>query len=351
MNLQEYSHTRLNPLTGEWILVSPHRMKRPWQGKVEKQLIDLGEKYEPNCYLCPGNERNAGIKNPQYKDTFIFTNDFSALLEDIPGFSLDDSGLLMAQSERGLCRVICFSPVHNLTLALMDNNSIKKVIGIWIKEYINIGNIPFIKHVQIFENHGSMMGCSNPHPHCQIWANEKIPVMPEKEDFHQNEYYEKKKSCLLCGYIKKELEQKERIVFENDSFIALVPFWAVWPFETMIIPKQHLAGIDGLNEKEIFDLADAVRRMGIKFDNLFKINFPYSMGIHQKPVDKKNYQYWHFHIHYFPPLLRSSTIQKFMVGYELMANPQRDITAEKSAALLKNQEEVHFHSFEKNNKF
>jgi UDPglucose--hexose-1-phosphate uridylyltransferase len=341
MYLDDYTHTRYNPLTGEWLLVSPHRAKRPWQGKIEEKALDTGMKYDPSCYLCPGNERAGGIKNPQYKDIFIFVNDFSALLGDIPDFANDDL-LLKAKSERGICKVICFSPEHNLTLALMKNENIKKVIDAWINEYIQIGNIDYINYVQIFENHGAMMGCSNPHPHCQIWANETIPVIPYKEDINQKEYMNKHNTCLLCDYIEKEKTLNERIIFENDSFIVLIPFWAVWPFETMVLPKSHLESIDLMNEKQKNDYADAIRLIGIKYDNIFRINFPYSMGIHQKPTNKESHGHWHFHMHYYPPLLRSATIQKFMVGYELMANPQRDITPEKSALILKNQEDIHF---------
>ncbi len=343
MEILKSTHRRLNPLTNEWILVSPHRTQRPWQGKIEKTTEDKILEYDPSCYLCPGNKRAGGLVNPDYKDTFVFVNDFSALIPDIKENSLNMENLIIATSEKGLCKVICFSPKHNLALSKMKKNEIKKVVELWINEYISIGKIDFIGYVEIFENKGAVMGCSNPHPHCQIWANQNIPQIPYLETINQGAYYKKNNTCLLCDYVKLELDQKERIIIENENFLVVVPFWATWPFETMILPKKHYNSIDQLNDKEKEDLSDAIRILGIKYDNLFNTSFPYSMGIHQKPVDDNDYKnYWHFHFHYYPPLLRSANIKKFMVGYEMLAMPQRDILAEDSAKRLRESDNVHY---------
>lgn len=338
----EHTHKRLNLLTGEWILVSPHRTKRPWQGKVEEPAKDTMPKYDPKCYLCPGNERAGGHKNPDYKETFIFTNDFSALIPEVPKGDINDKGLLIAKSERGICKVICFSPRHDMTLARMDQDAIVKVLELWISETKELGENPMINYVQIFENRGDVMGCSNPHPHGQIWSNETVPDLPAKESIKQKNYLEEKGCCLLCDYLKLELEKNERIIFQNDSFAVLVPFWAVWPYEAMILPKRHMSKMEEMTSKEKLDLAEAMSHLGIKYDNLFKTNFPYSMGIHQQPFDGVDHPEWHFHLHYMPPLLRSATVKKFMVGYELMAMPQRDITAEQAAKNLRDLPNVHY---------
>lgn len=340
--LQEVPHRRFNPLTREWILVSPHRTKRPWLGRVEKTAaLDLPG-YDPSCYLCPGNERADGARNPKYSGTFAFDNDFAALLPDEPHFEIADGGLLVARAERGVCRVICFLPRHDLTIPRMTPKEIGKVIEVWTAEFRRLGEIDWVCHVQIFENRGALMGASNPHPHCQIWANESVPVVPEKELAAFREYRERKKSCLLCDYLQLELRRGERVVCENDGFAVIVPFWAVWPFETLLLSKRHFAAIDELagNEKEL--LADILRRITIRYDNLFETSFPYSMGFHQRPTDGADYTEWHFHAHYLPPLLRSATVQKFMVGYELLGNPQRDITAESAALRLRELSETHY---------
>jgi UDPglucose--hexose-1-phosphate uridylyltransferase len=342
MNYAEYPHKRLNPLTGEWVLVSPHRTKRPWHGKVEDAPGVTLPKHDPGCYLCPGNQRAGGIRNPQYTGTYVFPNDFSALLPDIPAESENENGLFVSRTERGVCRVLCFSPRHDLTLALMDEADIGSVVDTWAEQYTDLGARGEIAHVQIFENRGAIMGCSNPHPHGQIWADETVPMLPARESECQREYFRSRRSCLLCDYIGAESSKKERIVFETDHFIALVPFWAVWPFETMIVSKDHLGSIAQLDDTQRADLASALRRMGIRFDNLFMTSFPYSMGIHQCPTDGGKHDEWHFHIHYYPPLLRSATVKKFMVGYEMLGMPQRDITAETSAQRLRECAEVHY---------
>ena len=341
MNFNEDPHRRLNILTGEWVKVSPHRTKRPWNGQVEKLPMDKLPEYDPGCYLCPGNTRSGGLENPDYKETFVFDNDFMAILPDT---EKDDyrNGLLQAKTEQGLCRVICFSPRHDLTLALMETAEVKKVVQLWIDQYEELGSKDFINHVQIFENRGAVMGCSNPHPHGQIWAEREIPTLPALELERQKEYHDKNDSCLLCDYLKQELADGSRIILENDSFAVLVPFWAVWPYEAMILPKRHMHALSDMNNTEKFDLADAVRRLGIKYDNLFHTRFPYSMGIHQRPTDGGDYPDVHFHFHYYPPLLRSATVKKFMVGYEMLAMPQRDISAEQAAASLRELPEIHF---------
>ncbi len=341
MNFNEDPHRRLNILTGEWVKVSPHRTKRPWNGQTEMPAMEDLPGHDPGCYLCPGNTRSGGVKNPDYAETFVFDNDFMAILPDTEP-SEYSNGLLKAETEQGLCRVICFSPRHDLTLALMPQQEVLKVVQLWIDQYVELGAMEFINHIQIFENRGAVMGCSNSHPHGQIWAERNIPTISAVELKSQKDYYDTGGSCLLCDYLEQELSDRSRIVFENGSFAVLVPFWAVWPYETMILPKRHMGSIVEMTDTEKNDLADAVRRLGIRYDNLFYTRFPYSMGIHQKPTDGGEYPEAHFHFHYLPPLLRSATVRKFMVGYELLAMPQRDISAEQAAAALRSLPEQHF---------
>ncbi|MDF9800517.1 UDPglucose--hexose-1-phosphate uridylyltransferase [Catalinimonas alkaloidigena] len=341
-DLKEHPHRRYNPLTGEHVLVSPHRMKRPWQGQVEKLDEEKRPEYDPKCYLCPGNSRAGGEQNPQYESTFVFTNDFAALKEDVPGGSEEKGNLLRAQSEKGICRVICFSPRHDLTLPQMEVAEIVKVVELWQKEFEELGSHPEINYVQIFENKGQMMGCSNPHPHGQIWAQSTVPMEPVLEGKHQGDYLQKNGSSLLEDYVKLELEEKERIVLENEHFVAVVPFWAVWPFETMIISKRHLQNILQFTGEEKLAYAEILKKLTILYDNLFETSFPYSAGIHQAPTDGLEHTEWHFHHHFYPPLLRSATVKKFMVGYEMLGDPQRDITAESSAERLRNLPKGHY---------
>ncbi len=341
LDLQEHPHRRYNPLTGEWVLVSPHRTKRPWQGKVEKAAPEEKPRYDPNCYLCPGNTRAGGIVTPQYTGTYVFTNDFAALLEDTPA-GKHEEGLLLARSERGLCRVLCFTPRHDLTLAEMDPAEIRPVVDAWVAQYAEIGAKPYINYVQLFENKGAMMGASSPHPHGQIWANETLPNEVLKEHANQQAYWLSKHRCLLCDYVEQELAAGERIVAQNAHFVAVVPFWAIWPFETMILSKRHLTSVLDLEDGERDALAEIIQRVTARYDNLFETSFPYSMGVHQKPTDGGAHESWHLHLHFYPPLLRSATVRKFMVGYEMLASPQRDLTAEASAARLRALSEVHY---------
>ena len=263
-DLGQNSHRRLNPLTGEWVIVSPHRTKRPWQGQVESASRETIPSYDPTCYLCPRNKRAGDAVNPDYKGVFVFDNDFAALQPDVPEGRLDTGGLLVAERERGICRVVCFTPDHSLTLARMEVGDIKVVVDEWARQYLDLGGREFIHHVQIFENRGEMMGASNPHPHCQIWASESVPNEPTKELRGQNEYHAKNGSCLLCDYLKLELETGERIVCENASFAAIVPFWAVYPFEVMILGRQHRTSIDQLSEAERSDLAEILHRVTVR---------------------------------------------------------------------------------------
>ena len=342
--LQQYTHRRFNALTGDWVLVAPHRTKRPWQGQQEGSSENVPVTYDQACYLCPGNTRANGEKNPDYKSTYTFVNDFSSLIPDIPEFAAEASELISARSEKGICKVVCFSPRHDLTLAEMNLADIETVIRIWREEYKKLGELPFINHVQIFENRGEIMGASNPHPHGQIWAQETIPDEPARELEQQRKYMDTHHSPLLFDYLSLELEKKERIIHENAGFVVLVPFWAVWPYETMILPKRKIQHLLQFTPAEVSQLADALKTLTVKYDNLFKISFPYSAGIHQAPTDGKDHSEWQFHMHFYPPLLRSATIKKFMVGYEMLGNPQRDITAETSASILRELPVEHFRS-------
>ena len=332
------AHRRLNQLTGEWVLVSPHRTARPWQGQVEPTSPARRPAYDPDCYLCPGNTRAGGVPTPRYTATYVFDNDFAALLPDGPDWPDEPApagGLLVAQPERGICRVICFDPRHDLTLGRMTQSAIRQVVDTWTEQYGELGRLPWVRHVQIFENRGAMMGASNPHPHGQIWANERVPNEPARELARQRAYRAEHGRCLLCDYLATERADGIRVVEANDHFVAVVPFWAVWPFETLVLPTTHRSALPELTSDERDALADLLRRLIRRYDGLFDVEFPYSMGLHQSPTGDEAGPQTHLHAHFYPPLLRSASVRKFMVGYELLGQPQRDITPEAAAARLR----------------
>jgi UDPglucose--hexose-1-phosphate uridylyltransferase len=298
--------------------------------------------YDPACYLCPGNARSGGVMNPVYRTTFAFENDFSALKPDVPAWQFDEAGLLTASSESGRCKVVCFSPRHDLTLSRMAVRDIAGVVDMWVEQFLELGSQPSINSVQIFENRGSMMGASNPHPHGQIWANQTLPNELAKECALQGEYFRAHRNTLLHDYLALELRGNERVVCCNPHFVALVPFWAVWPFETMVVSRRAVSGLDLLTPEEREALADILQQVTIRYDNLFQTSFPYTMGFHQRPTDDAEHPSFHFHAHFYPPLLRSATVKKFMVGYEMLAMPQRDITPESAAQLLRDVPSRHY---------
>jgi UDPglucose--hexose-1-phosphate uridylyltransferase len=341
-DLAAHPHRRLNPMTQEWVLVSPHRTQRPWQGQVEDIPPETQKAFDPECYLCPGNVRAGGAKNPAYTKTFVFDNDFAALKSDTPALEIQEKGLFVARGEGGRCRVVCFSPRHDLTMARMSVPDLRQLVDTWAQEFRELGSQPHIRSVQIFENRGTMMGCSNPHPHGQIWANETLPNELTKELAAFGEYHKVHDSTLLGDYLALELEKRERLVCANDHFVLLVPFWAVWPFETLLISRRRVSCLDELKDEERTALADILRQITVRYDNLFRTSFPYTMGFHQRPTDGQPYPEFHLHAHFYPPLLRSATVKKFMVGYEMLGTPQRDITAETAAQWLRDVPAEHY---------
>ena len=333
--MTQHPHRRFNPLRRQWVLVSPQRTSRPWQGQIEAVAPEHAPQYDPNCYLCPGNGRAGGATNPKYTSTFIFDNDFPALRPDVPSDVPRAAGLLVSAPERGICRVVCFSPRHDLTLSRMDAASIRQVVDAWVEEHAKLAAHPWMGYVQIFENRGAMMGASNPHPHGQIWATESVPDEPAREQESLRDHRDRTGKCLLCEYDQLESQQRERLVCENDAFQVVVPFWAVWPFETLVISKRHIGTMEQLDDRERDLLADILRRVTVRYDRVFNAPFPYSMGFHQRPVRDDRPDDWHFHAHFYPPLLRSATIRKHMVGFELLGSPQRDVNPEDAAARLR----------------
>ena len=340
--MQNFPHRRLNPLTGEWVLVSPHRARRPWQGQVEKLPSDERPAYDPGCYLCPGNERAGGVRNPVYESTLVFTNDFSALLPEESPEALEQHPLLGTKAVQGTCRVICFSPRHDLTLPEMEVVDIQQVVAVWIEQMVELSQT--YRWVQVFENKGAIMGCSNPHPHGQIWASNSLPNEPAKEEFHQQAYFAQHGRALLEDYLALELERGERLVVENEHWVALVPYWAIWPFEILLLPRRAVKRLPELTPVEQEALARMLKSLLTRYDNLFETSFPYSMGWHAAPnqAELPDDAGWQLHAHFYPPLLRSATVKKFMVGYEMLAEAQRDLTPEQAAQRLREASEVHY---------
>jgi UDPglucose--hexose-1-phosphate uridylyltransferase len=335
--LRTSPHRRFNPLKREWVLVSPNRTQRPWQGQVETTAAPAALEYDPTCYLCPGNERAGGARTDVYTSTYVFENDFAALKKNVPEVKIDEGGegLLVAEGESGICRVVCFSPRHDLTLAKMSAAEIRKVVDVWEAQERELGAMEDVRYVQIFENRGAMMGASNPHPHGQVWASRSVPNEVVAEERAQIAYLAEHGRCLLCAYREMEIELRERVVAANESFVALVPYWAVWPFEVMVLPVRHIAELGQMRDAERDGLADILKTVTATYDKVFDTPFPYSMGLHPRPCDGEAHEEWHFHAHFYPPLLRSATIRKFMVGFELLGGPQRDITPETAAEMLR----------------
>jgi len=340
-NPEQHPHRRYNLLTGEWVLVSPHRTQRPWQGQQETAVPEQRPAYDPQCYLCPGNRRAGDAVNPAYTHTFVFRNDFSALLPDTPfDGTVEPNKLFQCQPVQGECRVICFSPRHDLTLPEMEVSDIRRVIEVWCEQAVELGGR--YRWVQIFENKGAMMGCSNPHPHGQIWAGNFLPRIAQQEDTAQAEYLRQHSQPLLLAYAEAEMADGRRVIESNEHWILLVPYWAVWPFELLLLPRRHVLWLPDLTAEERNSLAEILQRGLSRYDNLFRTSFPYSMGWHGAPFDSGDYKHWQLHAHFYPPLLRSATVKKFMVGYEMLAEPQRDLTPEQAAVRLREQSNVHY---------
>ena len=339
-DVAEHPHRRFNPLTGEWVLVSPHRAKRPWQGQQETLNIESLPNYDDSCFLCPTNTRISGDVNPNYQGTFVFKNDFAALTEQTPDSPVSDDPLFQLHSAKGESRVICFSPDHSRTLPELSLEEIGHVITTWIEQTEELSQrYPW---VQVFENKGAVMGCSNPHPHGQLWGCDFLPNEIAREEQHQRDWLAEHGRPLLVDYVERELQDRSRIVVETAHWLAVVPFWAAWPFETLLLPKRHVPSLLDLTPELQQDLAIALKELTSRYDNLFECSFPYSMGWHFAPPRSDCPEAWQLHAHFYPPLLRSATVRKFMVGFEMLAETQRDLTPEQAAERLRALSPIHY---------
>ncbi|MCH7822131.1 MAG: UDP-glucose--hexose-1-phosphate uridylyltransferase [Proteobacteria bacterium] len=343
MRFADQSHARRNLLTGEWVLVSPQRLLRPWQGQVDDVETKKLPAYDAGCYLCPGNERANGNRNPEYQGAFAFDNDYAAVT-DVSDIDPQNHPLFEARPETGCCRVLCYTERHDLRLATMDNDQVCMALSAMIAEFSELDSRDDIAYVQVFENRGSMMGCSNPHPHAQIWATSNLPNEPNKEHQAQLAYWQKNGNVLLDDYLQAELKDGSRVVVAGGHFVAVVPYWAVWPFETLIVPRRVVAGPDELGAEEVASLAEVLRQVLAGYETLFDAAVPYSLGLHPRPSDGQAHPEWQFHIHVYPPLLRSATIRKYLVGFEMFGMPQRDLTPEVAAEKLREAHQNKRHS-------